>query len=27
MDNSQEYLRKTLANKYNNSQKDTDGFE
>jgi archaellum biogenesis ATPase FlaH len=27
MDNSQEYLRKTLANKFNNSQKDTEGFE
>jgi replicative DNA helicase len=27
MDNSQEYLRKQLANKYNNSQKDTGGFE
>ena len=27
MDNSQEYLRKQLANKYNNSEKDTEGFE
>ena len=26
MDNSQEYLRKQLANKYN-SEKDMDGFE
>jgi 3-methyladenine DNA glycosylase AlkC len=27
MDNSEEYLRKQLANKYNDMNKNVDGFE
>ena len=27
MDNSEEYLRKTLSNKYNDMNKSVDGFE